>query len=123
VPDTLFGTRRLLSCFTIVPGCRTPVSLHCADQNRGICYGRILVSCSGPHTARRRTLRPSRRRVREVDRRLTQCNVRWSTDSRRSRRCAGRGEATAFQRRPVPRWLFVFGFWTLIVLAYSTRGS
>jgi len=25
--------------------------------------------------------------------------------------------------RPVPRWLLVFGFWTLIVLAYSTRGE
>ena len=25
--------------------------------------------------------------------------------------------------RPVPRWLFVIGFWTLIVLAYSTRGE
>lgn len=27
------------------------------------------------------------------------------------------------ERRPVPRWFFVFGFWTLIVLAYSTRGE
>ena len=33
-------------------------------------------------------------------------------------------ETTAFAaRRPVPRWLFVIGFWTLIVLAYSTRGE
>jgi len=35
-----------------------------------------------------------------------------------------RAEPVAFTvRRPVPRWLFVFGFWTLIVLAYSTRGE
>ena len=34
------------------------------------------------------------------------------------------GEATTITvRRPVPRWLFFFGFWTLIVLAYSTRGD
>jgi hypothetical protein len=26
-------------------------------------------------------------------------------------------------RRPMPRWLLVFGFWTLIVFAYSTRGE
>ena len=25
--------------------------------------------------------------------------------------------------RPLPRWLLVLGFWTLIVLAYSTRGE
>ena len=35
-----------------------------------------------------------------------------------------RSAATTFAaRRPVPRWLIVFGFWTLIVLAYSTRGE
>src|SRR5438552_1867670 len=34
------------------------------------------------------------------------------------------GEVTTVAvRRPVPRWLLVFGFWTLIVLAYSTRGE
>ena len=34
------------------------------------------------------------------------------------------GEVTTFTaRRPVPRWLLVCGFWTLIVLAYSTRGE
>jgi two-component system, LytTR family, sensor kinase len=34
------------------------------------------------------------------------------------------GEATSVTaRRPMPRWFFVFGFWTLIVLAYSTRGE
>jgi signal transduction histidine kinase len=34
------------------------------------------------------------------------------------------GEVTRVAaRRPVPRWLLVFGFWTLIVLAYSTRGE
>ena len=30
---------------------------------------------------------------------------------------------TRVASRPVPRWLLVFGFWTLIVLAYSTRGE
>jgi signal transduction histidine kinase len=35
-----------------------------------------------------------------------------------------RGEVTTFTaRRPLPRWLVVCGFWTLIVLAYSTRGE
>ena len=34
------------------------------------------------------------------------------------------GEATALPvRRSAPRWLLVGGFWTLIVLAYSTRGE
>jgi two-component system LytT family sensor kinase len=33
------------------------------------------------------------------------------------------GDVTKVARRPVPRWLLVFGFWTLIVLAYSTRGE
>ena len=30
---------------------------------------------------------------------------------------------TLSARRPLPGWLLVFGFWTLIVLAYSTRGE
>ena len=30
---------------------------------------------------------------------------------------------TKVASRPVPRWLLVLGFWTLIVLAYSTRGE
>jgi two-component system, LytTR family, sensor kinase len=30
---------------------------------------------------------------------------------------------TVVTRRPLPRWVLVFGFWTLIVLAYSTRGE
>ena len=35
-----------------------------------------------------------------------------------------RGGLTTFAaRRPLPRWLLVLGFWTLIVLAYSTRGE
>ena len=33
------------------------------------------------------------------------------------------GAAPLVSRRPLPRWLLVFGFWTLIVLAYSTRGE
>src|SRR5262245_7452104 len=33
------------------------------------------------------------------------------------------GDVSKVARRPVPRWLLVFGFWTLIVLAYSTRGE
>jgi len=34
------------------------------------------------------------------------------------------GEAMALPvRRSAPRWLLVGGFWTLIVLAYSTRGE
>ena len=33
------------------------------------------------------------------------------------------GAVTRVARRPLPRWLLVFGFWTLIVLAYSTRGE
>jgi Histidine kinase len=33
------------------------------------------------------------------------------------------GHITRVASRPVPRWLLVFGFWTLIVLAYSTRGE
>jgi len=35
----------------------------------------------------------------------------------------GLGHITSVASRPVPRWLLVFGFWTLIVLAYSTRGE
>lgn len=31
--------------------------------------------------------------------------------------------AAVTQGRDVPRWAFLFGFWTLIVLAYSTRGE
>jgi two-component system LytT family sensor kinase len=35
-----------------------------------------------------------------------------------------RGEVTTIApRRPLPQWLWVFGFWSLIVLAYSTRGE
>ena len=30
---------------------------------------------------------------------------------------------TRVASRPLPRWLLVFGFWTLIVLAYSMRGE
>ncbi|HKB09778.1 MAG TPA: histidine kinase [Vicinamibacterales bacterium] len=30
---------------------------------------------------------------------------------------------TKVASRPLPRWLLVFGFWTLIVLAYSARGE
>src|SRR5882672_9369205 len=33
------------------------------------------------------------------------------------------GHLTRVTSRPMPRWLLVFGFWTLIVLAYSTRGE
>jgi two-component system, LytTR family, sensor kinase len=33
------------------------------------------------------------------------------------------GERITVASRPVPRWLLVLGFWTLIVLAYSTRGE
>ena len=33
------------------------------------------------------------------------------------------GELTTVTSRPLPRWLLVVGFWTLIVLAYSTRGE
>jgi signal transduction histidine kinase len=37
---------------------------------------------------------------------------------------AGRvGEGVKVASRPLPRWLLVLGFWTLIVLAYSTRGE
>ena len=32
------------------------------------------------------------------------------------------GARTDAVARPLPRWLLVVGFWTLIVLAYSTRG-
>jgi two-component system LytT family sensor kinase len=35
----------------------------------------------------------------------------------------GLGHITRVASRPLPRWLLVFGFWTLIVLAYSTRGE
>lgn len=39
-------------------------------------------------------------------------------------RAPERAEATTLSAtRPMPRWFFVFGFWTLIVLAYSTRGE
>ncbi|HJZ73753.1 MAG TPA: histidine kinase [Vicinamibacterales bacterium] len=33
------------------------------------------------------------------------------------------GELTKVTSRPLPRWLLVVGFWTLIVLAYTTRGE
>src|SRR5262245_40283362 len=33
------------------------------------------------------------------------------------------GARTAVTSRPLPRWLIVLVFWTLIVLAYSTRGE
>jgi signal transduction histidine kinase len=33
------------------------------------------------------------------------------------------GERAKAVSRPLPRWLLVLGFWTLIVLAYSTRGE
>jgi two-component system LytT family sensor kinase len=37
---------------------------------------------------------------------------------------AGRvGDGVKVASRPLPRWLLVLGFWTLIVLAYSTRGE